>query len=42
MEGIFANRKSIYEEAKLKNTERWSRNIRKWDFERLEKKENMV
>lgn len=46
-EEILANRKSVYEKAKLKNPERWSRNIRKWDFEkevwlnpeRLEKRE---
>lgn len=33
-EKILANRKSVYEKAKLKNPERWSRNIRKWEFEK--------
>ncbi|MBM7560903.1 hypothetical protein JOC49_000417 [Fusibacter tunisiensis] len=30
---VLANRKAVYEAAKLKNPNRWSRNIRNWDLE---------
>ncbi|MBM7562880.1 IS3 family transposase [Fusibacter tunisiensis] len=32
-ETVLANRKAVYEAAKLKNPNRWSRNTRKWDLE---------
>lgn len=32
-EAVLANRKAVYEAAKLKNPNRWSRNIRNWDLE---------
>ena len=30
---VLANRKAVYEAAKLKNPNRWSRNTRNWDLE---------
>lgn len=32
-QAVLANRKAVYEAAKLKNPNRWSRNIRNWDLE---------